>query len=97
MSTAARITKQLFQVDRIRYGIVFVNVRESQKVDLNCNTMIIINQGETTASLNQALVLPPNKFLSIPGELFEEMEQTFQVSFTGAGENNLVFVLKVYL
>jgi hypothetical protein len=94
-STAQNIVTNNFGVKAIPYDVDFYVVRMTENIYFPCNSMIFINQGSTTAIVDQ-MTLAPGQFFSIPGELFEEMRHRFRVSFQGAGENNLVCVFKVY-
>lgn len=96
MNIVASILTRIFNVQKIPYDVgMYVVRQQSEQLYIECNSMIMINQGQTTAIVDQ-LSIPPNKFLSIPGELFEEMNHRFRITFNGSGENNLVCVFKVY-
>lgn len=61
-----------------------------------CNTIIFVNQGTTTAWLDNMIRILPNQsftFEHYPGEI---TTHSFQISFTGIGENELIAVTKNY-
>jgi hypothetical protein len=96
MSKVGQVIQRLFNIPGIKYDVQMYVVRENPyRLRFDCNAMIFVNQGTTTAMVDQ-LSIPPDASFSIPGELFEEMEHQFNISFTGPGDNNLVCIMKFY-
>ena len=79
----------------IKYTPFFINYDIAQSIPTNCNSILFINQGTTTAIVENITIAPSQSF-SIDGNEMEYMEATIQITFSGAGNNNLIVVKKVF-
>lgn len=79
----------------IKYTPFFINYDIAQTIPTNCNSILFINQGTTTVIVENITIAPSQSF-SIDGNEMEYMEATIQINFSGAGNNNLVVVKKVF-
>ena len=73
----------------------FINYDRAQTIPTNCNSIIFINLGTTTALIENVSLAPTQSF-SIDGNACEFTDATIQINFSGAGNNNLVVVKKVF-
>lgn len=89
------ILKRVFGIGPIEYDIVFKNITQNGKFNIDANSFIFINQGSSQVLINNSLTLDADRSLSFPGELFERFNGGFNISFVG-GTGNLVAVLKQY-
>ena len=78
-----------------KYTPFFINYDIAQTIPTNCNSILFINQGTTTALVENITIAPTQSF-SIDGNACEFMDATIQINFSGAGNNNLVVVKKVF-
>jgi hypothetical protein len=92
----SNVIKNQFGVSKITSRVLMKVVTLNPfRLELRCNAIILINQGTTTALVDQ-LLIAPNRSLSVPAEIFEEILWVPIISFTGVGQNNLVVVYKEY-
>jgi hypothetical protein len=78
-----------------KYTPFFISYDTPQSIPTNCNSIIFINLGTTTA-LIENVTLSPSQSFAIDGNAGEYTDATIQVNFTGAGNNNLVVIKKVF-
>jgi len=78
-----------------KYTPFFINYITPQSIPTNCNSIIFINLGTTTAIV-ESVTLAPSQSFSIDGNADEYMDAVIQINFSGAGNNNLVVVKKVF-
>ena len=79
----------------VKYTPFFISYNAAQSIPTDCNSILFINLGTTTA-LVENVTLAPSQSFSIDGNECEYTEATIQINFTGSGSNNLVVVKKVY-
>ena len=77
------------------YTPVFIAYNTAQSIPTDCNSLIFINLGTTNAIIENVVLAPSQSFV-IDGNENEYTNATLQVNFTGAGQNNLVVVKKVF-
>jgi hypothetical protein len=78
-----------------KYTPFFIQYDTPQSIPTNCNSIIFINLGTTTALIENVSLAPTQSF-SIDGNSCEYTDATIQINFSGAGNNNLVVVKKVF-
>ena len=77
------------------YTPVFIAYNTAQSIPTDCNSIIFINLGTTNAVIENVTLAPSQSFV-IDGNENEYTSATLQVNFTGAGQNNLVVVKKIF-
>jgi hypothetical protein len=77
------------------YTPVFIAYNSPQSIPTDCNSIIFINLGTTTAIIENVTIAPSQSFV-IDGNENEYTTATLQINFTGAGQNNLVVVKKIF-
>jgi len=77
------------------YTPVFIAYNTPQSIPTDCNSIIFINLGTTNAVIENVTLAPSQSFV-IDGNENEITNTTLQVNFTGAGQNNLVVVKKIF-
>jgi hypothetical protein len=77
------------------YTPVFIAYNNPQSIPTDCNSIIFINLGTTTAIIENVSIAPSQSFV-IDGNENEYTSATLQINFTGAGQNNLVVVKKIF-
>lgn len=77
------------------YTPIFISYNSAQSIPTNCNSIIFINLGTTTAVIENVTLAPTQSF-AIEGNECEFTDSTILINFTGTGNNNLVVVKKVY-
>ena len=78
-----------------KYTPVFIAYNTAQSIPTDCNSIIFINLGTTTAIIENVTLAPSQSFV-IDGNENEFTNATLQVNFSGAGQNNLVVVKKIF-
>jgi hypothetical protein len=78
-----------------KYTPIFINYITAQSIPTNCNSIIFINLGTTTAII-ESVVLAPSQSFAIDGNQDEFTDSVIQINFSGVGNNNLVVVKKVF-
>ena len=78
-----------------QYTPVFIAYNTPQSIPTDCNSIIFINSGTTTAIIENVTLAPSQSFV-IDGNENEFTSVTLQINFTGAGQNNLIVVKKIY-
>ena len=78
-----------------KYTPFFIQYDTAQSIPTNCNSIIFINLGTTTAIIENVTLAPTQSF-TIDGNACEFTDATIQINFSGAGNNNLVVVKKVF-
>lgn len=78
-----------------KYTPVFIAYNTPQSIPTDCNSIIFINLGTTNAIIENITLAPSQSFV-IDGNENEETNVTLQVNFSGAGQNNLVVVKKIF-
>ena len=78
-----------------KYTPFFIAYDTGQSIPTNCNSILFINEGTTTALIENVSLQPQQSF-SIDGNSCEYMDQTLQINFSGIGNNNLVVIKKVF-
>jgi len=78
-----------------KYTPFFIQYDTAQSIPTNCNSIIFINLGTTTAIIENVTLAPTQSF-AIDGNACEFTDATIQINFSGVGNNNLVVVKKVY-
>jgi hypothetical protein len=78
-----------------KYTPFFIQYDTAQSIPTNCNSIIFINLGTTTAIIENVTLAPTQSF-AIDGNACEFTDTTIQINFSGVGNNNLVVVKKVY-
>jgi hypothetical protein len=78
-----------------KYTPVFIAYNTPQSIPTDCNSIIFINLGTTTAIIENVSLSPSQSF-TIDGNENEFTDATLQLNFTGSGQNNLVVVKKTY-
>ena len=79
----------------IQFTPVFIAYNSAQSIPTDCNSLIFINSGTTTAIIENVTLGPSQSFV-IDGNENEITNVTLQINFTGAGQNNLIVVKKIY-
>jgi hypothetical protein len=79
----------------IHYTPVFIAYNTAQSIPTDCNSIIFINSGTTNAVIENVVLAPSQSFV-IDGNELEFTTATLQINFTGAGQNNLVVVKKIF-
>ena len=77
------------------YTPVFIAYNTGQTIPTDCNSIIFINLGTTNAIIENVTLAPSQSFV-IDGNENEYTTATLQVNFSGAGQNNLVVVKKIF-
>jgi hypothetical protein len=77
------------------YTPVFIAYNTAQSIPTDCNSIIFINSGTTNAVIENVILAPSQSFV-IDGNELEYTTATLQINFTGAGQNNLVVVKKIF-
>ena len=77
------------------YTPVFIAYNTAQSIPTDCNSIIFINSGTTNAVIENVILAPSQSFV-IDGNELEFTTVTLQINFTGAGQNNLIVVKKIY-
>lgn len=77
------------------YTPVFIAYNTAQSIPTDCNSIIFINSGTTNAVIENVILAPSQSFV-IDGNELEYTTATLQINFTGAGQNNLIVVKKIY-
>ncbi len=77
------------------YTPVFIAYNTAQSIPTDCNSIIFINSGTTTAVIENVTLAPSQSFV-IDGNELEYTTATLQINFTGAGQNNLIVVKKIF-
>ena len=77
------------------YTPVFISYNSAQSIPTDCNSIIFINLGTTTAIIENVTIAPSQSFV-IDGNENEYTTATLQINFNGAGQNNLVVVKKIF-
>ena len=77
------------------YTPVFIAYNTAQSIPTDCNSIIFINGGTSTAIIEN-VTLGPSQSFSIDGNENEFTTVTLQVNFSGGGQNNLIVVKKIY-
>jgi hypothetical protein len=77
------------------YTPVFIAYNTAQSIPTDCNSIIFINSGTTNAVIENVIVAPSQSFV-IDGNELEYTTATLQINFTGAGQNNLIVVKKIF-
>jgi hypothetical protein len=77
------------------YTPVFIAYNTPQSIPTDCNSIIFINLGTTNAVIENVTLAPSQSFV-IDGNENEYTSATLQINFTGAGQNNLVVVKKIF-
>jgi hypothetical protein len=78
-----------------KYTPFFINYDTPQSIPTNCNSIIFINLGTSTAIIENVTLAPSQSF-AIDGNAQEFTDATLQINFTGGGNNNLVVIKKVF-
>jgi hypothetical protein len=78
-----------------KYTPFFINYDTPQSIPTNCNSIIFINLGTSTAIIENVTLAPSQSF-AIDGNAQEFTDATIQINFTGGGNNNLVVIKKVF-
>jgi len=78
-----------------QYTPVFIAYNTPQSIPTDCNSIIFINSGTTTAIIENVTLAPSQSFV-IDGNENEFTSVTLQINFTGVGQNNLIVVKKIY-
>jgi len=61
-----------------------------------CSTVVFVNQGATTAFIDSMVRILPNQSFTFEGYPGEICIHNFQISFQGAGQNQLIMICKEY-
>jgi hypothetical protein len=77
------------------YTPVFIAYNTPQSIPTDCNSIIFINSGTTNAIIENVVLAPSQSFV-IDGNELEFTTVTLQVNFSGAGQNNLIVVKKIF-
>jgi len=77
------------------YTPVFIAYNTAQSIPTDCNSIIFINSGTTNAVIENVILAPSQSFV-IDGNELEYTTTTLQINFTGAGQNNLIVVKKIF-
>jgi hypothetical protein len=77
------------------YTPVFIAYNTAQSIPTDCNSIIFINSGTTNAVIENVILAPSQSFV-IDGNELEYTTATLQINFTGAGQNNLIVVKKIF-
>lgn len=77
------------------YTPVFIAYNTAQSIPTDCNSIIFINSGTSTAVIENVTLAPSQSFV-IDGNEDEFTTVTLQINFTGGGQNNLIVVKKIY-
>ena len=77
------------------YTPVFIAYNTDQSIPTDCNSIIFINSGTTNAVIENVILAPSQSFV-IDGNELEYTTATLQINFTGAGQNNLIVVKKIF-
>ena len=77
------------------YTPVFIAYNTAQSIPTDCNSIIFINSGTTNAVIENVILTPSQSFV-IDGNELEYTTATLQINFTGAGQNNLIVVKKIF-
>jgi hypothetical protein len=77
------------------YTPVFIAYNTAQSIPTDCNSIIFINSGTTNAVIENVILAPSQSFV-IDGNELEFTTATLQINFTGAGQNNLIVVKKIF-
>jgi hypothetical protein len=77
------------------YIPVFIAYNTAQSIPTDCNSIIFINSGTSTAIIENVTLAPSQSFV-IDGNENEYTNATLQINFTGGGQNNLVVVKKIF-
>ena len=74
----------------------FTNVT-GQWITSNCNEIAFWNVGTTTATINNVVVLAPQDYLSLNGNVDEIDKTQYTCAFSGSGQSNVIVIKKTYL
>lgn len=78
------------------YYTDFTSYIKPQTVVGNCNAICFFNNGASTAVINNVMVILPQSGFSVNGEANETDNTQYVISFTGAGQNSLLAIRKIY-
>lgn len=95
MTKMQEILFRIFKIGPIEVAIVWKTNNMPSKVIVEGNAFIFVNQGSSTITIDEQLIIPPSQSFSVPGQLFEMYNQTFNVNFSG-GSGQLLTVIKIY-
>lgn len=74
----------------------FRNFVSNEKIPSKCNAIAFLNQGNSSITINDSLILAPNSSLfSINQDLGVEDTTTYSIVF-GVGTNNNLLVIRTY-
>ena len=70
--------------------------QQSGQTDTNANSVIFVNQGTSTVTVD-VFLLTPNQSWNITGNQDEENVKVYSFNFSGTGTNQLTVILKRYV
>jgi len=80
----------------IEYDVNFITYDTNGFITSNCNSITFINYGTNQVKI-ESVILLQNQSFSIDGNAGEIIHKQFNLTFSGAGSNNLVTIKKNYL
>jgi hypothetical protein len=81
----------------IRMGIQYQAYSSSQRVGTEWNSALLRNQGTSIVTIDDMIILQPGQSFAVEGNDGEVFRYSFNVIFSGAGQNSLVAVFKIFL
>ena len=81
-------------MNRQKYKINFATYQNSTQFNSDCSDITFVNNGASACIINNSFVLDPLASLSINCQDNEIDTTVYQISFTGAGLNNSLQVIK---
>ena len=79
-----------------KYIPFFITYDTPQRVPSNCNSITFYNAGTTVVNL-ESIPIQPGQTFAIDGNEKEWTEYNFNMSFSGAGQNQLIVIKKVFI
>jgi hypothetical protein len=96
MTKLKEILSRVLGIGPIRYQITYQSYATPKSALVKGNSFIFINLSTTsTAIIDYQIILLPLQSFSVPGELFEHIEQKFEISFP-SGSGSILIVVKTY-
>ena len=95
MSKLKTILNTLLGIGPINYYLTYRLAQQPMNLIIEGNAVIFINQGTSTVTIDSQIIILPNQSFSVPGELFEQLEQSFSINFS-TGTGALLAVIKTY-
>lgn len=81
-----------------KYEVNFLQYSKQQIVQpKNCNTIQFVNNGTSNVIINQSATIIPGASLNIEGNENEIVITPFNISFSGAGTNNCLVIVKTFV